>query len=56
MNFDVITVDGVLAGSTLAAELARAGQKVLVLQRGTQFKERVRGETCCPREWRLCAG
>jgi 2-polyprenyl-6-methoxyphenol hydroxylase-like FAD-dependent oxidoreductase len=53
MGFDVITVGGGLAGSTLAAELARAGHKVLVLERETQFKDRVRGENMLP--WGVAA-
>ena len=53
MSFDVITVGGGLAGSTLATELARAGHKVLVLERETQFKDRVRGENMLP--WGVAA-
>jgi choline dehydrogenase-like flavoprotein len=53
MNFDVITVGGGLAGSTLATELARAGHKVLVLERETRFKDRVRGENMLP--WGVAA-
>lgn len=48
MSFDVITVGGGLAGSTLAAELARTGRKILVLEREVQFKDRVRGENMLP--------
>jgi len=44
MSFDVTTVGGGLAGSTLATELARAGYKVLILERETHFKDRVRGD------------
>ena len=44
---------GGLAGSTLAAALARAGRKVLVLERETQFKDRVRGENMVP--WGVAA-
>ena len=53
MNFDVIIVGGGLAGSTLAPELARAGHKVLVLERETRFKDRVRGENMLP--WGVAA-
>ena len=53
MNYDVITAGGGLAGSTLAAELASAGYKVLVLERETQFKDRVRGENMLP--WGVAA-
>jgi menaquinone-9 beta-reductase len=48
MRFDVITVGGGLAGSTLGAALARAGRKVLVLERETHFRDRVRGENMLP--------
>jgi menaquinone-9 beta-reductase len=53
MRFDAITVGGGLAGSTLATELARAGHKVLVLERETRFKDRVRGENMLP--WGVAA-
>ena len=53
MKIDVITVGGGLAGSTLAGELARAGYKVLVLERETRFKDRVRGENMLP--WGVAA-
>src|SRR3954471_7301934 len=53
MSYDVITVGGGLAGSTLATELARAGHKVLVLEREMQFKDRVRGENMLP--WGVAA-
>jgi 2-polyprenyl-6-methoxyphenol hydroxylase-like FAD-dependent oxidoreductase len=48
MSFDAITVGGGLAGSTLATRLARAGRKVLVLEREIRFKDRVRGENMLP--------
>ena len=44
MSYDAIVVGGGLGGSTLAADLVRDGHKVLVLERETQFKDRVRGE------------
>jgi len=53
MSVDSIIVGGGLAGSTLAAALARAGHKVLVLERETQFKDRVRGENMLP--WGVAA-
>lgn len=53
LGFDVITVGGGLAGSTLATELARAGHNVLVLERETHFKDRVRGENTLP--WGVAA-
>jgi 2-polyprenyl-6-methoxyphenol hydroxylase-like FAD-dependent oxidoreductase len=48
MNVDVIIVGGGIAGSTLATALTRAGKKVLVLERETKFKDRVRGENILP--------
>ena len=48
MNVDVIAVGGGLAGSTLATVLSRHGRRVLVLERETQFKDRVRGENMMP--------
>jgi 2-polyprenyl-6-methoxyphenol hydroxylase-like FAD-dependent oxidoreductase len=43
-TYDVVTVGGGLGASALARSLALAGRKVLVLERETQFKDRVRGE------------
>jgi menaquinone-9 beta-reductase len=48
MNLDVVVVGGGIAGSTLARVLARAGKKVLVLEREEKFKDRVRGENIVP--------
>jgi 2-polyprenyl-6-methoxyphenol hydroxylase-like FAD-dependent oxidoreductase len=53
MNYDAITVGGGLAGSTFAVALARAGHKVLILEREIQFKDRVRGENMLP--WGVAA-
>jgi 2-polyprenyl-6-methoxyphenol hydroxylase-like FAD-dependent oxidoreductase len=53
MDFDVITIGGGFAGSTLAAVLAAAGHKVLVLEREGRFKDRVRGENMVP--WGVAA-
>jgi 2-polyprenyl-6-methoxyphenol hydroxylase-like FAD-dependent oxidoreductase len=52
-SFDVVTIGGGLAGSALAAEMARSGHEVLVLERETQFKDRVRGENMLP--WGVAA-
>lgn len=46
--YDIITVGGGLGGSALARAMAEHGAKVLVLERETQFKDRVRGEFMAP--------
>jgi menaquinone-9 beta-reductase len=43
-NYDIITVGGGIAASSLARAMAERGAKVLVLEREKQFKDRVRGE------------
>ncbi|HTE47269.1 MAG TPA: NAD(P)/FAD-dependent oxidoreductase [Gemmatimonadaceae bacterium] len=48
MTYDAIIIGGGLAGSALADQLARANARVLVLERETQFKDRVRGENILP--------
>ena len=48
MSKDVVVVGGGLAGSSLATVLARAGIGVLVLEKETRFKDRVRGENMLP--------
>ncbi len=47
-TFDVIVVGGGLAGSATASVLARSGLAVLVLERETAFRDRVRGEWLAP--------
>lgn len=42
--YDIITIGGGLAGSTLAKAMAERGRKVLVLESTTEFKDRIRGE------------
>jgi len=44
LSFDIVTVGGGLAASAFAASMARNGMRVLVLEKETQFKDRVRGE------------
>lgn len=44
MDYDAIIIGGGLGGAALADQLARSGRSVLVLERETQFKDRVRGE------------
>jgi flavin-dependent dehydrogenase len=48
MPADVIVVGGGFAGSTLSTVLARQGRSVLVIERETKFKDRVRGESMLP--------
>ena len=46
--YDIITVGGGIAASSLAKAMAGRGAKVLVLEREKQFKDRVRGEAAVP--------
>ncbi|MBI5289965.1 MAG: FAD-dependent monooxygenase [Chloroflexi bacterium] len=43
-NYDIVTVGGGLGGAALARAMAEKGARVLVLERETAFKDRVRGE------------
>jgi len=43
-HYDIITVGGGIAASALAKAMAERGARVLVLERETKFKDRVRGE------------
>lgn len=47
-NYDLLIVGGGLAGSVLARAIALEGFKVLVIERETKFKDRVRGEVLLP--------
>jgi 2-polyprenyl-6-methoxyphenol hydroxylase-like FAD-dependent oxidoreductase len=47
-TYDIITVGGGLGGSALAKAMAEHGARVLVLERETQFKDRIRGEFMAP--------
>jgi menaquinone-9 beta-reductase len=47
-SYDIITVGGGIAASSLAWAMAGRGAKVLVLEREKQFKDRVRGEAVVP--------
>ncbi len=47
-NYDIISVGGGLAGAATAAVMARAGARVLILEKETAFRDRVRGEWIAP--------
>lgn len=46
-TYDVVTIGGGLAGSSLARAMAAKGAKVLVIESTTAFRDRVRGEQMC---------
>lgn len=43
-DYDIITIGGGLGGAALAKAMAEKGYRVLVLERETKFRDRVRGE------------
>jgi 2-polyprenyl-6-methoxyphenol hydroxylase-like FAD-dependent oxidoreductase len=43
-TYDIITVGGGLGGATLAKVMAEHGARVLVVERETEFQDRIRGE------------
>src|ERR1700677_5142142 len=47
-TYDLITVGGGLAGSVIGGAMAERGARVLILERDTHFKDRVRGEGLTP--------
>jgi len=46
--YDAIIVGGGIGGSALAAVLARAGRRILLLESSTAYEDRVRGEWIAP--------
>ncbi|MEH3048088.1 NAD(P)/FAD-dependent oxidoreductase [Sphingomonas adhaesiva] len=48
MTHDLIIVGGGIGGSALAAVMARAGRRVLLLEKSTAYEDRVRGEWIAP--------
>jgi len=47
-DYEIITVGGGLGGAALAKAMTERGYRVLVLERETRFKDRVRGEWLAP--------
>ncbi len=47
-DYDLVIVGSGLAGASLAKVIAEAGRRVLVLERETRFRDRVRGEGMHP--------
>ena len=47
-QFDLVTIGGGLGASALAIAMARHGARVLVLEKETSFRDRVRGECLIP--------
>jgi 2-polyprenyl-6-methoxyphenol hydroxylase-like FAD-dependent oxidoreductase len=48
VSYDVIVVGAGIGGSALAAVLARAGRSVLLLEKETEYRDKVRGEWLSP--------
>jgi menaquinone-9 beta-reductase len=57
MDYDLVIVGGGLAGSSMGAAMAATGARVLIIERETEFRDRVRGEGMLPwgaaEAWRL---
>jgi len=47
-HYDIVTVGGGLGGASLAKAMSEHGQRVLVLEREINFRDRVRGEFMTP--------
>ncbi len=48
MSYDLVVIGGGLAGAAVARVMAGRGSQVLLLERETRFKDRVRGEILMP--------
>jgi 2-polyprenyl-6-methoxyphenol hydroxylase-like FAD-dependent oxidoreductase len=48
MTYDLVIVGGGIGGSALAAVMARAGRRVLLLEKSAHYEDRVRGEWIAP--------
>jgi 2-polyprenyl-6-methoxyphenol hydroxylase-like FAD-dependent oxidoreductase len=46
--YDLIVVGGGIAGASLAKRMAESGARVVVLERETEFRDRIRGECLVP--------
>jgi len=47
-HYDLLIVGGGIAGAALAAAMAGEGRRVLLLERQTRFRDRIRGEAMMP--------
>ena len=47
-DYDIVTVGGGVGGAAIAKAMAERGHNVLVIERETSFKDRVRGEWMAP--------
>ena len=48
MTYDLIVAGGGICGASLALRMARSGARVLVIERETEFHDRIRGEAMQP--------
>jgi len=47
-HFDIVTIGGGMAASAFAAAMAQRGARVLIIEKETKFRDRVRGEYLVP--------
>ena len=55
VTVDVAIVGGGIAGAALATVLARDGCEVLLLERQTSYRDKVRGEILAAGAWPRCS-